>query len=408
MGTPEPDQYQTGVLINGLPTCVFRPRPYNRKIKRIIVTNTAPASTCNVYRGSLTSFAVATTLLGGNNTLPDDILVPKGQTFFVQWTVAGASVSGATARVTLERDDNPFEEAQHGTWSQSVIRDLLLPSNAGPNDPRLLLGPDVPAILVAYYAPGANTAFACELAYSNATDYQYTIWLVNLGTGELTKGEGWVSGNRVFELYYYYHDPASSLPRVVNFGDGFGSPGGGLGAIGWSFNGEGFDPTNITTYSNVEFFNTDITANFRSLGRGWILLVSGTATQTVSAPGPGTLATDPGSTVYKNGRAYRARIAGHWSCSIVGQYTQLDLRTGGGVTKASIRSQPLVTSGAPWVEYEFLFRNSSGGDFNTGMNVQALPTAGTLAFAVMNNNQPWYFIIEDIGAAADYAAFPTL
>lgn len=219
MGTPEPDQYLTGSLVNSLPTCSFSPRPYARKITRILVSNSAQ-STANVYRSSLTSFPVASTPIGQNNTLLDVIKIPAGQPFFVQWSAVGTNVRDATARVTIEKDDNPLDVDQNGGWSVVPIFSLTLPSVAGVNDPRLVLGPDLPAILVSFYSP--NTVVASEIAYANATDFHYTAWVHIASTGETIQATGFVKGNAVWETILQYFDPNSGAPISITIGDAFG------------------------------------------------------------------------------------------------------------------------------------------------------------------------------------------
>lgn len=58
-----------------------------------------------------------------------------------------------------------------GTTFKRIVRSLILPSNAGPNDPRIVIGPDVPSELTTYYLP--LDVPAAILFYSSATTYGY-------------------------------------------------------------------------------------------------------------------------------------------------------------------------------------------------------------------------------------------
>jgi hypothetical protein len=192
MGTPEPDQYRTATLIGGLPTCSFSSKPYPRKITRAVVLNTAPSSGVKVYIASLTAVPVASNPLGGNNTLQDVIKVPAGQPFFFQWSAVGTLVSDATARVTLERNDNPFDKDVNKGWAVLPVFSLTIPSNAGPNDPRIVIGDAtiMPASLVTFYAGLALTIIGGQINFLNATTYTYQIELSNgnFATGICSSG----------------------------------------------------------------------------------------------------------------------------------------------------------------------------------------------------------------------------
>jgi hypothetical protein len=152
---PLPDEYQVGSLINGLPTCVYKPAMYHRVITNVVVTNTVTSSVA-CYRGVLGSVPVAQNLLGANNTLKGDIRIPAGQAFYVQWSAVGASVQQATARVSWVRDDNPLEvEAGNNAgqeWSTEAITSLQVPTGALLNEAAIVIGSDLPSCMQANYA----------------------------------------------------------------------------------------------------------------------------------------------------------------------------------------------------------------------------------------------------------------
>ena len=151
----ERDEYQVGSLINGLPTCTFSPKSYSRVITNIVVTNSV-TSQVFCYRGTLGgSLPVAQNILGINNTLKGEIVIPAGQTFWVQWTAAGTSPQLATARVQWEREANPFEaEAGFNTgqeWATEAVTSLQVPTGAPLNDPSIVIGSDLPPCMQATY-----------------------------------------------------------------------------------------------------------------------------------------------------------------------------------------------------------------------------------------------------------------
>lgn len=118
----EPEELQTATLINGLPTCVFRPKSYPRVVTQIQLGNSA-TSAVNCYRGVLSSTAVEGNLLGTANTFTGIIEVPAGQAFYVQWSAAGVNVRDAFARVYWARVNdllNYRSGISNGTWSGSA------------------------------------------------------------------------------------------------------------------------------------------------------------------------------------------------------------------------------------------------------------------------------------------------
>lgn len=169
----EPDIYLSATLVNGLPTCTFAPKPYNRKITNIVVTNTV-ASAVSGYRGQLRSVAIFQNLLGANNTLRGTINLPAGQTLFIQWSAAGSPVSGATARVSFERDDNPLEGFDNGhAWEVDLVSTLRVP-NVG--DSYILIGEGIPQQISTFIlASGTFTSAAAIIFQSGTGEYGFIV-----------------------------------------------------------------------------------------------------------------------------------------------------------------------------------------------------------------------------------------
>jgi hypothetical protein len=178
MTSPTPDEYQTATLIGGLPTATFRARPYHRTITNIVVGNTV-TSNVRVYRGQIGSVPVAQNDIGANNTLGGTIRIPSGQVVFVQWSVAGTPVSGAFARVSWTRSDNPLDDnapATAHTWDTNAINSLVIPNTAGAGTARLVIGSLFPPPLDTYLFFGTTKAAAAIIYYSGTPsndDYQF-------------------------------------------------------------------------------------------------------------------------------------------------------------------------------------------------------------------------------------------
>lgn len=66
---------------------------------------------------------------------------------------------------------------------------LIIPSNAGPNDPRIEIGGTLPPDLVAYYAANSYTAISGIVFYDPPDEYEYMILALNAaGAGTLCFG----------------------------------------------------------------------------------------------------------------------------------------------------------------------------------------------------------------------------
>lgn len=105
---------------------------------------------------------------------------------------------------------------------------LTLPPGAGPGDSRLFLGPDVPLILQTFYSV-YGTSYACILAYSDANNYQYTLWLKTATGGMSAYAQGWVlaAATVVEHTFTYFPPPGTGLPFNTLIGPVLNIPGAG-------------------------------------------------------------------------------------------------------------------------------------------------------------------------------------
>lgn len=83
-------------------------------------------------------------------------------------------------------------------WSDYPLRTLVIPQDAGPFDPRTVIGPDIPAELAAYYLANHAAVFSgCTLEYfgGNPNPYHYRAVTNSATFGQLQIAEGYVVWN---------------------------------------------------------------------------------------------------------------------------------------------------------------------------------------------------------------------
>lgn len=69
------------------------------------------------------------------------------------------------------RTQPPSNRQSLGSTFKRIVRRLIIPSNAGPNDDAIIIGDGVPTEVTAFYAPG--TVVGCIVFRDAATDYVY-------------------------------------------------------------------------------------------------------------------------------------------------------------------------------------------------------------------------------------------
>ena len=171
----------------------------------------------------------------------------------------------------------------------AALRGLQLPFGAQPGQPRLVLGPDIPAPLVAFYS--GNSVYACELAYADATHMHYTVWLFITATGETARAQGWLLGTSVYESFLEYIDPAATANpgRQLFFGDAFASIPNGTQYNFSGASGGILDPSS-GTYSALELDSVnpvDLVIDGISQPRGLLMAVAGGPSLSSTAAGTG-------------------------------------------------------------------------------------------------------------------------
>lgn len=285
---------------------------------------------------------------------------------------------------------------------RTLIRNLILPNNAGTNDPRLVLGPDIPAILVAYYAP--RTVVAAEIAYSDATHYQYTVWLYDGTTATDLQATGWVSVAAVYEGVFQQLVPTSNVPRTLGFGDFTHARTDGTTYFFAGASGGNFVPFSAG-YSNVRIGNfVDLTIDGISQPRGLVTQVSSTANTAAITAETVVLTTSNFDLI--PGRAYQVEIEFEATPSVVNRIgTNIRLTNLAGASIMAFSNTLPALGGTTHISEHGYFIHPSGfGSVTINLVQTVVTTAGTV---VENGsaNTVRSLIVRDCGAAADFAGF---
>jgi hypothetical protein len=112
-----------------------------------------------------------------------------------------------------------------GAWSNDQPRTLTIPAGAGPTDAATVIGPDVPAELVAYYVTGSPTTQTAPetviggILYRNGNgDYGYDMLIRDSSAAKrtsLVRGNYNKFANKVTETYRYRLDNSPGFPTFI-------------------------------------------------------------------------------------------------------------------------------------------------------------------------------------------------
>lgn len=297
------------------------------------------------------------------------------------------------------------------------LRSLTLPWGAGPTQPAILIGPDIPARIAV--DPYANPVSAAMIYRAGLTvrhfqalagdEYNMRLWSgcwdESLATGPAdviwhTEQRASPGGSPLeFLLAYgdYTRAPAAPNRTRIYFGS--------------STRVDTAGPVNIlTTSTNPDYGDWRIDG--RSMARGG---VSGVSSQADSAPAP-LAETSMGSVVvvYKAGRAYRARLFGRYNGNVAG-YMWARLR------RVSVAGPLLhlfgtfhipaagLGGGLP-MNAECVILNATAADITENLILTANSNSGAATVTMLGSAEsPYGVILTDCGSANDYAGFgPTL
>lgn len=287
-----------------------------------------------------------------------------------------------------------------GDWDVES-QSLTLPPFAGPGDAAIILGPDVPPELTAYYAP---TLVVAVIIFRQASgDYAYLALLGPLGS-PLAMGS--VRAGVVHEQYQTFWGSSAAIMQF--FGSILQFESGGELNIRFGSTLTILDPGSaLNIGSSSAPTDGDFNIDGRAQGRGLIASVESTANG--AAIGAETVDLTLPSATYYDGRAYEARIVTHYFASAPPSTCVTRLRLGTTTAGTLVWVWTLGTNtAATATRYNSgIFRRVAGSDLTTQMCMTMATTAGNTTNGGGANNlrslQVW-----DIGAAADYSAYPAI
>jgi hypothetical protein len=281
-----------------------------------------------------------------------------------------------------------------------LVRTLILPNNAGPNDARIVIGPDIPADLVAFYAGFGFTVVAAIIHWTDGTHYFYEADLKSVGTSN-QHAYGWSVAGTIYDVDDEFYNTAIATLPIRNLGNLNGvqtrvgsNNRANVAAEYWQFaSSVALDirgPMTIDTISAPRALRNrvDSTGNTGAIGAETIVLTSGTIT-------------------FFNGRAYEVK----WSSRLTHSAAQI----------ASMRIRQTNLAGASLDYWQFqvtaalsnhydhrgVIKRTAGTDLIDNLVLTQAASAGTVTGAAAAD-APRYLEIWDCGAAADFPNAKTI
>lgn len=308
-----------------------------------------------------------------------------------------------------------------GDWGVASQTLTIPPFGGTSTFPRFVIGPDVPAELVTYYAGLGRTIFFAVLKYFSSTFYFYEGMVYTPG-GNFFIVEGHVLGGVPSGDSYVFFDGAISKTvygigtgtdvDFIQIGDdttdvaiaidaGTGQIFVGDTGAGGIFIEPGAGTVSISATGNWTFFDGTTTV---SLPRGTWAAEAGQASS--AAIGAETVLITLPSATYQNGRAYRFSFGG-WATASVANIATFRIREGTTVA-GTLQASPLdfvgVAGQAVPMESEIILRCTGTVTEQWVLTVAA--SAGTIT---QNGSatRPRWFRAEDVGENGDYSNYPS-
>jgi hypothetical protein len=263
-------------------------------------------------------------------------------------------------------------------WGVSP-NNITLPPFAGPNAPAVVVGPDIPAALQAYYG---GTVVGAIIMRTNANNYVYWAQTSTLGSG--------------VHVGTSFNGTIAEVETIA---------GSGLGGSDITF-GVGPGDTLLTYVDGVTVdFDTgsDLQREGLSMPRGNLMNWISQAASPVAAAGVDTtaFATGTGFT-FRARRAYEVRFTGQYLVSAAATtiVQRIRLDTGVGDSISSVRFFPGITTTTSmhaWNVFCVGAANVSVSDIVITMQ----PTGGTCQISGAQR-APTIVKIDDVGSAFDY------
>jgi hypothetical protein len=277
------------------------------------------------------------------------------------------------------------------------LRTLVLPWGAAPGTSRIVLGPDVPAILSAYYlAQYGATIQAVILFYYGGTpdDYLYEAHYTNDGNSEHARG--WVIAGTVYELDFYANDGVVTRSLIV------GEHGSAPSPLPMTVSYERGAYTRTGPMQSI--FNLsddfDVFIDGRSQGRGLMARISSTAAS--AAIGAEAIVLTLPSITFHDGRAYEVYWSGQTQTSLANTTTYRVRKTNLAGAIQNTHTWITNAAGNDLRAARFECRRATGaGDLALVLVLTLQASAGTCTMAAAAT-QVRYLEVRDVGSEADY------
>lgn len=288
---------------------------------------------------------------------------------------------------------------------------LSLPPFAGPSDPQIFIGPDVPPIVqVAVQAHGRTTRTALAVViyaksydptggFLATGDYWFDAVTLDTTTKQLGKVTGVVSDLRLFYTW---------LTEAILGYDTSGT----LGSNGpyfagtdsfLVFGGDKFSPTVVDSYDPTDA-ESGYTSGKGSMARGF--RYGNFSTANTGGLGAATSVFSTAGRVFKSGRAYEIIVSGRISTS-AGTVTANFQYRHGGTTKINFGGVgPEIGPAGTGFTLRQIVRNTSLSDVTATTDLLITPSAGTVNW-LGAATYPRGLEIRDCGHADYYPSAPT-
>lgn len=278
---------------------------------------------------------------------------------------------------------------------------LTLPPFAGPNDPRIFIGPDIPPELVLWGSTHATTFLAVEIYYYDATHYYFQ----GIGTfgGTTTYFEG-------------TYDPLNTVyitnRIILSGGVGLGSVEQRIGsnslntfALAINYQQANLSIDSASQLSITGAFRIDT----RSAGRGILFFSSNSLATAAIGAAETVVGSLPGSYTLKANRAIEFGYCGFFGTSVLNTPFQVLLRANTLVGANYLFSRKMSSvAGNAFRYHDAVVMNVGGAAIGLTDFVMTLSvTAGTVtgAASTVGPRQWW---IRDVGADVDYPGAPVI
>lgn len=281
----------------------------------------------------------------------------------------------------------------------AVLRSLTLPAGAQPGSPAIILGPDVPADLQAYYT-GRGFPVASAIIYRlDASTYVYEAALAPGATE--SHARGWSDTGTIYETEFSFFSP----PVPANVGFQLGAPGAGI-----------FVTVGLSTRAAdrlVEFWRFAQSQTVQIFGgwevdavsqsRGRVDRVSSVAN--TAAIGAETVILTGNSITWKAGRAYEVIYRGLPFASIASNFAVYRIRRNNlaGTLLAINQWEMNVNAvSAQNILNRVIIRNNTAADIIDNIVLTLEATGGGTVTDQGGATFVRYLEIRDCGAASDY------